>query len=134
MAKEKTERESPYLNYFQQLFDSWEKSMSMAVETWFKSPTFDKTSEESSEVAGKLQSYMYDIMDKTLQNRFIPLKRDVEKVFESLETIESRLEDLTVVIDDIEKHIKERPAKEKTATEKPAKKTQKTKTSRRQKK
>ena len=124
MAKERTEQDSPYLNYFQQLFDSWEKSMSMAMETWFKSPSFDRTSEESSEAAGKLQDYMYDIMDKALQNRFIPLKKDVEKVFASLETIESRLEELTVGIEEIEKHIKEKPAKKK----------QKTKTSRRQKK
>lgn len=136
MTSKRSNTETTYFDYFQQLYDSWESSMTQAVDTWLKGTGPPGSSRNAAEKSEELKSYMHEIMDRTLSNRFIPLRQDLQRVTDSLSRIQDKLTDLTTEIDGLESKIREKVPhsgpKAAQVKDKPAPKG-KTKTSRRKK-
>gem|GEM_PF-1180065 len=108
MPEKEPEGESYYFTYFKKLYDSWESSMSNALELWFKSPIFAKSSERAVQKSQELKSYMYDMMERSLKSRYHPVKSDVDRILKALDTIELKLAELSLKIEVFGKGEKEK--------------------------
>ncbi len=58
MVGQKRERELHYFSYFKKLYESWEKSMSQALEVWLKSPLFTNSTEKAIEKSIEFRNYI----------------------------------------------------------------------------
>ncbi|MCH8028599.1 MAG: hypothetical protein IH874_01535 [Candidatus Dadabacteria bacterium] len=128
MADKRTEGETYYLNYFKKLYESWEKSMSNALELWLKSPASAASAQSAVKKAQEFKDYMYEIMERTLKNKYLPMKNDFDRIAESLDNLEDKLSRLSERIEDIETLKVKEPAKKsrkgsKSTEAKTAKKT-----------
>ncbi len=102
MPGKNPEGESHYFTYFKKLYESWEKSMTQALELWYKNPLVTNSSERALEKSEELKNYVYDIMERALKTRYHPIKGDVDKIISALDNIEQKLQDLSLKIDSLE--------------------------------
>ena len=65
-----------YFSYFEKLYESWEKSTSQALQFWFKNPLFINCMEKAVEKSLEFKNYTQDIMEKTLNYRYFPVKEN----------------------------------------------------------
>ncbi len=107
MSEKKRESELDYFSYFKKLYESWEKSMSQALEFWFKNPLLTNTTEKAIEKSAEFKNYIYDIMERTLRHRYFPMKDDMNKVITYLDKLEIRVDELSERIDELQ--VVERP-------------------------
>jgi hypothetical protein len=102
MAGQKRERELHYFSYFKKLYESWERSMSQALEVWLKNPLVTNSTEKAIEKSIEFRNYIYEIMDRSLQQRVFPMKDDMDKVLGSLDILETKLNKLSKRMDELE--------------------------------
>lgn len=118
MNEKKREIELDYFSYFKKLYESWEKSMSQALEIWLKNPLLTNTTEKAIEKSAEFKNYIYDIMERTLRHRYLPIKDDMDKVITSLDKLEIRVDELSERIDELQAvdklTLKHKKAKQKT--------------------
>ena len=102
MAEKKREGELYYFSYFERLYESWEKSASQALEVWLKGSLFRNTTEKAIEKSIEFKKYIYEIMDRTLKQRYFPMKNDIDKIINSIDNLEIKLNRLSERIDEIQ--------------------------------
>jgi Na+/phosphate symporter len=98
----KTESELDYLSYFKKLYESWEKYMFQALEVWLKNPLFTNTTEKAIEKSTEFKNYIHDIMERSLKQRYFPMKDDMDKVITSLDKLETRVSELSERINEFQ--------------------------------
>jgi len=98
----KTESELDYLSYFKRLYESWEKYMFQALEVWLKNPLFTNTTEKAIEKSTEFKNYIHDIMERSLKQRYFPMKDDMDKVITSLDKLETRVSELSKRINELQ--------------------------------
>jgi hypothetical protein len=118
MSEKKSENELDYFSYFKKLYESWEKSMSQALEVWLKNPLLTNTTEKAIEKSAEFKTYIHDIMERTLRQRYFPIKDDMDKVIMSLDKLEIRVNELSDRFNELEgadkTTLKRKKAKPKT--------------------
>jgi polyhydroxyalkanoate synthesis regulator phasin len=102
MPEKSKEGELYYFSYFKKLYESWEKSMSQALEVWLKSPIFTNSAEKAIEKSIEFKNYMHDIMERTLKHRYLPTKNDMDKLMNSLDNLEVKLNKLEGKINELQ--------------------------------
>jgi hypothetical protein len=102
MYEKKRESELDYFSYFKKLYESWEKSMSQALEVWLKTPLLINTSEKAVEKSAEFNNYIHDIMERTLKQRYFPMKDDMDKVITSLDKLEIKVNELSERIKELQ--------------------------------
>ncbi len=85
------DEEPYYFNYFRKLYESWERSMSKAMEVWLKNPIFAHNAEKAIEKSIEFKGYIHEIMERTLKHRFIPTRHEMNKLVKSLDDLEVKL-------------------------------------------
>lgn len=120
MTERKGESELDYFIYFKKLYESWEKSMSRALEVWLKNPLFTSTTEKAIEKSAEFKNYIHDIMERTLKQRYFPTKNDIDKLITSLDTLETKVIELSEKITELQvdekptsRHKRSKPKKER---------------------
>jgi len=94
--------ELDYFSYFKKLYESWEKSMSRALEVWLKNPLFTSTTEKAIEKSAEFKNYIYDIMERTLKQRYFPTRNDMDKLMTSLDMLETKVSELSEKINELQ--------------------------------
>lgn len=79
-----------YFSYFKKLFESWEESTNKLMDVWMNSPLMDRAVEKSSE----FKNYIHSFMEQTLEQRYLPEKRDMEKLIDTLDSLGEKIADL----------------------------------------
>jgi hypothetical protein len=102
MPEIRREDQSYYFSYFKKLYESWEKSMSEAMDLWLNNPVFTDSAEKAIEKSVEFKDYTYDIMERTLKNRYIFTAYDMDKLTRSLDNIETKLNKLEEKINEIQ--------------------------------
>jgi hypothetical protein len=102
LRMKKREGELYYFSYFKRLYESWEESTSQALEVWLKSSLFTNTTEKAIEKSVEFKNYIYDIMERTLKQRYFPMKNDMEKIINSLDNLEIKLNKLSERINELQ--------------------------------
>ncbi|MGQ0793551.1 MAG: hypothetical protein ACT4NX_05615 [Deltaproteobacteria bacterium] len=112
------DKETEYFSYFRNLYESWEKSTSHALELWLKSPIFNNRMEKAVEKSTEFRSYMQDVMEKTLKYKVLPSSTDIGKIADSLDALKERLAELEEKISELEwgEEPPQRPKAEKVKT------------------
>ncbi len=98
---DKKREEPDYFNYFKRVYELWEKSASQALELWIKSPLFKNTMEKALEKSTEFRNYIQEVMDRTLQYRYFPMKNDIDKLAEYLSSLEEKLNKLESKINEL---------------------------------
>ena len=76
MSEKKEQQEMYYFGYFNKLYESWEESTNKMMDVWMSSPFMDRAVEKSSE----FKNYIHNFIDQTLEKRYVPQERDMEKI------------------------------------------------------
>jgi len=92
-----------YFTYFEQLYESWEKSASKAIKLWFNNPLFNNCMERAFEKSTEFKNYTREIIEKSLNYRYLPMKNDFLKLTNSLENVEIKLLALEDKVKDVKK-------------------------------
>ncbi|MDA2919798.1 hypothetical protein MYX76_09955 [Desulfobacterota bacterium AH_259_B03_O07] len=92
-----------YFTYFEQLYESWEKSASKAIKLWFNNPLFNNCMERAFEKSTEFKNYTREIIEKSLNYRYLPIKNDFLKLTNSLENVEIKLLALEDKVKDVKK-------------------------------
>ncbi len=87
-----------YFSYFKKLFESWEESTNKLMDVWMNSPLMDRAVEKSSE----FKNYIHSFMEQTLEQRYLPEKRDMEKLIDTLDSLGEKIADLEGKITDLQ--------------------------------
>jgi len=107
----KTEYEQIYyFSYFKKLFESWEESTNKLVDVWMSSPLMERAVEKSSE----FKNYIHSFMEQTLEQRYLPEKKDMDKLIDTLDSLGEKIADLEGKITDLQSST--RKPKPKTRT------------------
>jgi hypothetical protein len=116
MPEKKQEGHSYYFDYFKNIYDSWEKSMSQALEMWLRSPLFTTNAERATQKAEEFKNYVCEIMERAIKTRYYPVKSDMDQILKSLGNIEGKLSSLYEKISAFEakREVAEPPQKPKT--------------------
>ena len=114
-AKKKELDEVYYLGYFKKLYESWEESTHKMMDVWFNSPLMDRAVEKSSE----FKNYVQVFMEQSLEKRNIPERGEMDKLINTIDSLEMKIAKLEEKIEDLE------TIPQKTS---PKSKTKKTKT------
>lgn len=114
-AKKKELDEVYYLVYFKKLYESWEESTHKMMDVWFNSPLMDRAVEKSSE----FKNYVQVFMEQSLEKRNIPERKEMDKLINTIDSLEMKIAKLEEKIEDLE------AIPQKTS---PKSKTKKTKT------
>jgi len=91
-----------YFSYFKKLYESWEESTNKLVDVWMNSPLMDRAVEKSSE----FKNYIHNFIDNTLEKRYLPEKRDMEKLIDTLDTLGEKIAELENRITDLQSSAK----------------------------
>ncbi len=121
MARKRKELDEVYyLGYFKKLYESWEESTHKMMDVWFNSPLMDRAVEKSSE----FKNYVQVFMEQSLEQRNIPERKEMDKLINTIDSLEMKIAKLEEKIEDLE------PPPQKTSTKgktkKPKTKDQKT--------
>jgi division protein CdvB (Snf7/Vps24/ESCRT-III family) len=111
MSEKKRKSELDYFSYFKKLYESWEKSMSQALEIWLKNPLLTNTTERAIEKSAEFKNYIHDIMERTLNQRHFPMRDDMDKIITSLDKLQTRVSELSERINEIQ--VAEKPTLKK---------------------
>lgn len=114
MAKKKQLDEVYYLGYFKQLYESWEESTHKMMDVWFNSPLMDRAVEKSSE----FKNYVHAFMEQSLENRNIPQRGEMDKLINTIDSLEMKIARLEEKIQDLESAPEEPASKTKSKTKK----------------
>ncbi len=98
MSKKNEYEQIYYFSYFKKLYESWEESTNKLVDVWMNSPLMDRAVEKSSE----FKNYIHNFIDNTLEKRYLPEKRDMEKLIDTLDTLGEKIAELENRITDLQ--------------------------------
>jgi len=101
-----------YFSYFKKLYESWEESTNKLVDVWMNSPLMDRAVEKSSE----FKNYIHNFLDNTLEKRYLPEKRDMEKLIDTLDTLGEKIAELENRITDLQSSANKPKTKPRTRT------------------
>lgn len=122
MGKKKQLDEAYYLGYFKKLYESWEESTHKIMDVWFNSPLMDRAVEKSSE----FKSYVQVFMEQSLEQRNIPERDEMNKLINTVDTLELKIAKLEGKIKELETKPEEHSPKPNSKTNKAKTKVQKT--------
>ena len=74
-----------YFSYFEKLYESWEKSTSQALQFWFKNPLFINCVEKAVEKSLEFKNYTQDIIERTLNYRYLPVKNNFHNLMNNID-------------------------------------------------
>ena len=97
-AKKKELDEVYYLVYFKKLYESWEESTHKMMDVWFNSPLMDRAVEKSSE----FKNYVQVFMEQSLEKRNIPERKEMDKLINTIDSLEMKIAKLEEKIEDLE--------------------------------
>ncbi len=112
MSKKNEYEQIYYFSYFKKLYESWEESTNKLVDVWMNSPLMDRAVEKSSE----FKNYIHNFIDNTLEKRYLPEKRDMEKLIDTLDTLGEKIAELENRITDLQSSAKKPKPKTKPRT------------------
>ena len=112
MSKKNEYEQIYYFSYFKKLYESWEESTNKLVDVWMNSPLMDRAVEKSSE----FKNYIHNFIDNTLEKRYLPEKRDMEKLIDTLDTLGEKITELENRITDLQSSAKKPKPKTKPRT------------------
>ena len=98
-----------YFSYFKKLYESWEESTNKLMDVWMSSPLMDRAVEKSSEFKNYIQNYI----EKTLEKRYLPEKRDMEKLIDTLDSLGEKIAELEDRITTLQSNTKKAGTKPK---------------------
>ncbi len=98
MEKKKDYEEIYYFSYFKKLFESWEESTNKLMDVWMNSPLMERAVEKSSE----FKSYIHSFMEHTLEQRYLPEKKDMDKLIDTLDSLGEKIAELESKITDLQ--------------------------------
>ncbi|HVY55723.1 MAG TPA: hypothetical protein VHC46_08210 [Thermodesulfobacteriota bacterium] len=101
-----------YFSYFKKLYESWEESTNKMMDVWMSSPLMERAVEKSSE----FKNYIHSFIENTLEKRYLPEKRDMEKLFDTLDSLEEKIAVLEEKIAGLQTNAQKSPAKPKPKT------------------
>jgi len=101
LSKKEKQIKPFYFSYFEQLYDSWENSASQAIKLWFNNPLFNNCMERAFEKSTEFKNYTREIIEKSLNYRYLPIKNDFLKLMNSLENVEIKLLELEDKVKDV---------------------------------
>jgi len=116
MPEKEKEEESKYFSYFKKLYETWERSTSQALEVWLRSPLFRNNMERAVEKSNEFKNYIHDTMERNIKHKYIPMKKDMDKLMGSLKSLEEKLYMLEEKISNLESTSKRSGARKKTKT------------------
>ncbi len=87
-----------YFSYFKKLFESWEESTNKLMDVWMNSPLMDRAVEKSSE----FKNYIHGFIAETLERRYLPEKKDMERLINTLDSLGEKIADLEGKITDLQ--------------------------------
>jgi polyhydroxyalkanoate synthesis regulator phasin len=105
LDKKKEYEEIYYFSYFKKLFESWEESTNKLMDVWMSSPLMERAVEKSSE----FKSYIHGFIEQTLEQRYIPEKKDMEKLIDTLDSLGEKISELEGKITDLQSSAKNPP-------------------------
>ncbi len=115
MARKKKELDEVYyLGYFKKLYESWEESTHKMMDVWLNSPLMDRAVEKSSE----FKNYVQNFMEQSLENRNIPERREMDKLINTIDSLEMKIAELEEKIENLESSPKKTPKKTKSRAKK----------------
>lgn len=112
MSKKNEYEQIYYFSYFKKLYESWEESTNKLVDVWMNSPLMERAVEKSSE----FKNYIHNFIENTLEKRYLPEKRDMEKLIDTLDTLGEKIAELEVRITDLQSSAKKPKPKTKPRT------------------
>ncbi|MEW6145328.1 MAG: hypothetical protein AB1598_09945 [Thermodesulfobacteriota bacterium] len=112
MNKKNEYEEIYYFSYFKKLFESWEESTNKLMDVWMSSPLMERAVEKSSE----FKNYIHSFIEQTLEQRYLPEKRDMEKLIDTLDSLGEKIAELEVKITDLQSSAKKPEPKTRTRT------------------
>jgi polyhydroxyalkanoate synthesis regulator phasin len=101
-----------YFSYFKKLYESWEESTNKLMDVWMSSPLMERAVEKSSE----FKNYIHNFIDNTLEKRYLPEKRDMEKLIDTLDSLGEKIAELEDRITDLQSNTKKPGPKPKPRT------------------
>jgi polyhydroxyalkanoate synthesis regulator phasin len=101
-----------YFSYFKKLFESWEESTNKLMDVWMSSPLMERAVEKSSE----FKNYIHSFIEQTLEQRYLPEKRDMEKLIDTLDSLGEKIAELEVKITDLQSSSKKPEPKTRSRT------------------
>ena len=107
MDKKKEYEEIYYFSYFKKLFESWEESTNKFMDVWMNSPLMERAVEKSSE----FKSYIQGFIEQTLEQRYVPGKKDMEKLIDTLDSLGDKIAELEGKITNLQSGAKKSPQK-----------------------
>ncbi len=111
MARKKKELDEVYyLGYFKQLYESWEESTHKMMDVWFNSPLMDRAVEKSSE----FKNYVQVFMEQSLEKRNIPERKEMDRLINTIDSLEMKIAKLEEKIEDSETTPKKKSSKTKS--------------------
>jgi hypothetical protein len=105
LDKKKDYEEIYYFGYFKKLFESWEESTNKLMDVWMKSPLMEGAMEKSSE----FKNYIHGFIEQTLEQRYLPRKRDMDKLIDTLDSLGEKIAELESKITDLETGTQKKP-------------------------
>lgn len=122
MEKKKEYSEMYYFGYFKKLYESWEESTNKMMDVWMSNPLMERAVEKSSE----FKNYIHGFIEESLEKRYMPHKQDMDRLIETIDSLETKIAELEEKIEDLQKRpLKSVPRKKSgTAPKKQAKKIQ----------
>ena len=112
MSKKNDFEQIYYFGYFKKLYESWEESTNKLMDVWMSSPLMERAVEKSSE----FKNYIHNFIDNTLEKRYLPEKRDMDKLIDTLDTLGEKIAELEDRITDLQSNAQKSPAKPKPKT------------------
>jgi polyhydroxyalkanoate synthesis regulator phasin len=103
-----------YFSYFKKLFESWEESTNKLMDVWMNSPLMERAVEKSSE----FKNYIHSFIEHTLEQRYLPEKRDMDKLIDTLDSLGEKIAELEGKISDLQASAKKTEPKTRTRTTK----------------
>ncbi|MEQ9617890.1 MAG: hypothetical protein RIG61_01800 [Deltaproteobacteria bacterium] len=111
MSNKKEYDEIVYFGYFKKLYESWEESTNKMMDVWMNSPLMERAVEKSSE----FKNYIHNFIDQSLEKRYIPQKVDIDRLIDTIESLEEKVSELEMKIEKIQSSPRKSTPKPRTA-------------------
>src|SRR3990170_2152193 len=89
-----SEEKFDYMDYYKKFYETWEKSMSEALEMLLKSPLFAASAGKLIEKSSGLKKYLDEVMERSLNNMRLPTKNDIDRVLASLNNLSDKIDEI----------------------------------------
>ena len=110
MSNKKEYDEIVYFGYFKKLYESWEESTNKMMDVWMNSPLMERAVEKASE----FKNYIHNFIDQSLEKRYIPQKVDIDRLIDTIESLEEKVSELEMKIEKIQSSPKKSTPKPRT--------------------